>query len=273
MPTTRYRGDRRCCQSGVAIAETVAQEKLGILNGIEATFRSRQYQTESNIDLAFVDKRSLLVKGWSVGDDPWGSDHYPITIEFKKTTENRISNCNKKRLYNRTTDWAKFRQTLQDKLEDTISVTQSRDIDTQVNYTTLVAIIVDAIQNSIPQIHRKTGCEVTTKPSPAPWWTEECDRLIRTRKGAFLRTKEYFPYENFIKYKRIEAKTKYRLREIKREQFEEFTQKFTKYTNPTYIWRKIKAFNNGLNYSEKKFAYNQARVENSKTTLANLCPN
>lgn len=51
----------------------------------------------------------------------------------------------------------------------------------------------------------------------APWWTAECNRLLRVRKGAFKKLREFYSRK---KYKRIEKQTKFKLRKIKKNNFE-----------------------------------------------------
>lgn len=65
-------GDRVNCRTGNQISKIISENQVGIFNEGAPTFKSRQYGTESNIDLAFVDMSSLGTFDWEVGADRWG---------------------------------------------------------------------------------------------------------------------------------------------------------------------------------------------------------
>ena len=46
------------------------------------TREKKKTSNESCLDLSFVDGKSAMVSSWQVGDDNWGSDHFPITIKL-----------------------------------------------------------------------------------------------------------------------------------------------------------------------------------------------
>jgi hypothetical protein len=86
------------------------------------------------------------------------------------------------------------------------------------------------------------GSNTTKEPTPpSSWWNAECDRLIRMRKVALCSS---CIRENFINYKKAEAKARNGLK-IKNKPFINFTRSLTRFTNPSYVWSKIKASRTG----------------------------
>jgi endonuclease/exonuclease/phosphatase (EEP) superfamily protein YafD len=92
--------DQRICTKGRKLMEAIEETEVCFLNKEMKTFCSRQYGTESAVDISLVDGSSFLSYNWKMGDDSRGSGHFPIFIELHKRAElintNRISS----RVYN-----------------------------------------------------------------------------------------------------------------------------------------------------------------------------
>lgn len=268
-------GDKKDCETGSKIVECVLDSEISILNGESMTFKSRQYQTESAIDLAFVNNRSLHSYSWKVNDEPWGSDHFPIFITLNQTVVTRIPYTQTMKLYTRKTDWEKFKNNLMDNYNTAVTLIRDDIIDTQAKYVSFISLIIDVLADCSPGLQgsrKSSNDNVNTNPPIAPSWSAECDKLIRIRKGALKRLREFYSHDNFIKYKQIEATTKSRLRKIKQEQWQELAAKFTKYTNLSYIFKIIKRFDNRLNYTENRFEYKEEVINSARSTFDSICP-
>lgn len=74
-------GSSRTCRVGCNIAEALENLELTILNDGSPTFYCAAYRSNAIIDLTIVHDSLALRMEWSVGEDAWGSDHFPITIE------------------------------------------------------------------------------------------------------------------------------------------------------------------------------------------------
>jgi exonuclease III len=72
--------DQRTCTEGRKLIEAIEETEVCFLNKEMKTFYSRQYGTESAIDISLVDGSSFLSCNWKVGDDSWGSDHFPFLL-------------------------------------------------------------------------------------------------------------------------------------------------------------------------------------------------
>jgi hypothetical protein len=70
---------------------------------------------------------------------------------------------------------------------------------------------------------------------PYPWWNAAHDKLIRMHKAALWQFQYRGTRENFINYKKAEAKARNELKKTKRESFINFTKSLTRFTNPLYV--------------------------------------
>ncbi|XP_023703181.1 uncharacterized protein LOC111862205 [Cryptotermes secundus] len=110
------------------------------------------------------------------------------------------------------------------------------------------------------------------RPNPAPFWNEDCNRLIRLRKGALLRLQQYPTRDNFLQYKKIEAKTRSDIRRIKRDYYRNFCCSLNRFTNQSYIWRKLAGLKRAWNTTPQSNEYNVQRIHTIETAIETLCP-
>ena len=101
-------GDFSECSVGRDIVGCMDSQELAVLNDGQLTFCSASYDAQSVINLTFVDCRSALEYGWVVSDDTWGSDHFPIFIQFSASPLSGLRHRPKRKLYTRATDWFMF---------------------------------------------------------------------------------------------------------------------------------------------------------------------
>lgn len=110
-------GDRRDCTEGRNIVDAIDGLDINVLNNGGMTFLSQQYGTETAIDISFVDSASHLDCNWRVNDELWGSDHYPILIDYNNVlgATGKIHKTN--RLYSKKTNWLKFEEDVENRLK------------------------------------------------------------------------------------------------------------------------------------------------------------
>lgn len=212
-----------------------------------------------------------------MNQDPWGSDHLPILIALNKRAESKTK-LKSTRLDNSKTDWEKVDENLVKSLDQCAEVIQNNLIDTQTKYATFLAIITNCITEANPNITQcRPGKKNIANPhkgrlNPAPWWNNKCEKLIRVRKAARLQYKCNANRDNFRKLVITEHNTKTKLTEIKKESFKTFCDTLNKYTNPSYIWKKLKNFKNRWNTSSTANEYSEEIINNVNIAIEQLCP-
>lgn len=172
-----YWGNRVRCEEGKKLFNAIEGSEVGISNEGSSTYYSRQYGTESAIDLAFVDNTSLASYNWSVGRDSWGSDHYPIFITLNERTEQKTY-FKLTRLVNCKTDWNLVVENLKKYVKQCAEIINNNRINTQVKYKTFLAIITNCIEETNPrknfnrsENNSKQKTKINT-PNTAPWWNK-----------------------------------------------------------------------------------------------------
>lgn len=267
-------GDSGECAFGKGIVDSIEPLDILVLNEGQATFHSGAYNTDSAIDIKFVDDRSTLAYNWSVGESSWGSDHFPIFIELNCCALPNIKYRPLKKLYTRKTNWEKFSNTLKKDVAQNFNF-EANYTEPLTKYSSFVALIEKCLYEATP--NPKTS-NVMSQPvdrkarPPCPWWTRDCDELIRLRRAAFLKFKCSPSRANFLAFKKAEVAVKHGLCRIKKESFQQFCEGLTKYTNPNYLWKKIKCFKNRFNHKDNANEYNEEKQENVVAMIERLCP-
>lgn len=207
-------------------------------------------------------------------------------VSFK----NRFSK--RQRLHSFSTDWGIFRSSL-DRIEDVgEALLRDGNLDAQSTYSSFTSMISDCLSFASPKNNTsrtlssprpvnyrnplsssyQSSSKLKKRSSHCPWWSEECDELVARRKIALDNFKKSGTRDNFLLYKRECAKARIGLKNIKKENFRKFCESLRKDSNPTYIWKKVKSFQNYLNSSDSPNKYNQAIVNTIKNQISSLFP-
>lgn len=237
-------GSSRTCQMGNNIAEALESLDLTILNDGSSTFHCAAHHSNTMIDLSIAHDSLALRLRWAVGEDSWGSDHLPITIESQLAPECPIGFRRTPRLHKTSTVWDKFQEVLDKNLKLLVGYDT---MDTQVLYASFVAIMENAVVSASPVIGRGRGrtCKSLHGP-PCLWWSEECSRVVRLRKAALLKFKHTGLHSDFIEYKKSVARARCEIRRVKRECFQSFCEELRKDTDPSFAWKTVKKFQSRL---------------------------
>ncbi|EZA55637.1 hypothetical protein X777_04329 [Ooceraea biroi] len=120
------------------------------INNGQPTYFSRFYNTQSTIDLTIVNPRLLSACTWEVGEDPWGSDHFPISISIfgQVTATNRF--CPSYRLHSVKTDWKKVSRLLEEAIPLCLDLVYNVDLDIQTKYSSFFALISNCVTSATP---------------------------------------------------------------------------------------------------------------------------
>jgi hypothetical protein len=238
-------GSPYACTEGNKLFSAIENTDICVINQGDMTSRLRQYATESATDISLTDCQSLTAYKWCVGDEPWSSDHYPISLELHRSVDPRILHRAPYKMYTLKTDWEQAISNISNNLGPLEATILNSNLDIQVKYSTFVATITSAIMEATLRKGYQTAMKAHKKhtnpinkqsqhrhSNPAPFWDEDCNRL---RRGAFLCLKQYPTGDNFLTYKRTEAKTKSELKKIKQDYYRNFCKSFSySLTTPTY---------------------------------------
>uniref|UniRef100_A0ABD2WYI4 Endonuclease/exonuclease/phosphatase domain-containing protein n=1 Tax=Trichogramma kaykai TaxID=54128 RepID=A0ABD2WYI4_9HYME len=196
----------------------------------------------SCIDLSFISANLAIKTNWSVNNDPWGSDHFPITIEIN-VTPTRLTRKNFKYNLNKL-DWDAFHDTLTSNAH-LFSSMEFLNCNHVERYNSFKNLIISAIENNMQSKRsthstkekktRVTTVQATKQSNKTTienniWRDDECERAVRIRTATYKSLKYRCTLETLINYKKIVAETRRKLKETKKQSFMNLCQSVHKFT-------------------------------------------
>lgn len=161
-------GSACACSAGTNMWKALLDSELSLLNDGSSTFHSESYHTQFAIDLSIVHSSLALRLGWEVGEDPWGSDHFPIFVHSCLHLDALSSLRTSPRLYSVKTDWTVF----QKHMDGIIKRNLPPSLGIEVRYPSFVALLGDALREATPHAFHHTQSRKnnsTISRPPCPW--------------------------------------------------------------------------------------------------------
>lgn len=195
----------------------------------------------SHIDIVFASGNLAAKINTYVGDDNWGSDHYPIIICYKgpetKIEEDPIDLSRPPSYNYKKANWKKYKEEvefhlLNRKVDD---ATSCLVISTQI----LQEGIIKARELSVPKI----DADRQHFKHKSAFWNENCTNAIQARRRAEKRFRLVESVQNKIDYKKAKAKVKYTIKQAKMEYWNNISNTFNRETKLGSIWTKVKKLN------------------------------
>lgn len=265
---------------------------LFLLNDDSPTYYNIYRDYSSVLDLTLASPVISVKSEWTVLDELWGSDHCPIKIFINLLPICSTKFRKRKKLYNNHTNWDVFSQRLETDIIPLMDLLQGNsNVDIQSLYSSFTALIESLVRdcsgsssgarsvNSVKNMTTNNNYLIKPKRqssgqpnSSCPWWDERCDKLINDRTKAYNKFKNQGNRENLDAYIREVARVRLELRKIKREKFDKFIESLRKDSNPTYVWKKIKAFQKSLSGSASPNCYNKYSYDAICNLIERLFP-
>lgn len=198
---------------------------MTVLNSGEATHFHLQTASSSAIDLSICTSNVATRFNWSVLDDLYGSDHFPLIVQ-EIQDEAHIA---EQRFQEFRADWTAYeRETLIPNLEDTLDQHTVDELVEQYN-----SIIITAANKTIPKSN------IGTRSKKVPWWTPECTEAINQRKFALRKYQRSRLVTDKISYCRARAYAKQTLASAKRESWRKYVHSLNHTTPMAKVWQRI----------------------------------
>uniref|UniRef100_A0ABD2W2I1 Endonuclease/exonuclease/phosphatase domain-containing protein n=1 Tax=Trichogramma kaykai TaxID=54128 RepID=A0ABD2W2I1_9HYME len=234
-------GSAKNCINGEIIAKSLDPELLFLLNDGSPTHATitQDSCTFSHIDLTFVSPNLGLLSQWTVLDDIWQSDHYPIEIRLDI---NPSSPPKLEYRYNmKKIDWSTCMEELNSS-KSTFTSLKFLYANVLSRYDQFIEVIRSAIEKSLP-IRKNNESSSSNDKTQAyqrncVWWNEDCSRAIRRRKAKLKSLKFIYDLQLFIEYKKLCAEAKWALQNAKRNSFQNYCSTVNRFTNISDTWKK-----------------------------------
>ena len=214
-------GERESDSRGRMIADWIVHSNVTTLNDGSPTHFHIQNNTFHAVDLSLASPSLYPTLHWSVLEDLYGSDHFPIHIETETDPPQRQRRYNISRA-----NWEQYRA-------EEYNAGEMGELSLQDRYENWERHVIGAADQHIP----KTNPLVKR---PVPWWTPECDRLRRERKSALRRFKRTGLMVDRILYKRARAKAQYFMTKIKKESWRKYISTITVDTPMSKVWQRVR---------------------------------
>lgn len=219
-------GSARANPRGRLIEKFLLSSGACLFNKKHATFFSATHNTYSAIDLALGSATLFPLVEWSVVLNPYGSDHFPVTLT---STHSPAIPTSSTRFREEGADWKKFEEMSE------LSYTSVQHLEIDQATDIITSHIIDAAYSSIPRV------PVNTKNRPRPWWNEECRNARKEQNKAWGTFRRYPTSDNLIAFKRAKAKGRRVRRTAKTESWRRFLTSINSFTDTHKVWKRISA--------------------------------
>lgn len=208
---------------------------LCILNDGRYTTINRPGQNASAIDVSFISSNLASLCEWTVHDDSMGSYHYPTITEISLLVDKYHINPPVNKFLYKKADWQTYK---------TISKVIFNDLtlklyDPVLTYNDFCSRLDLLKEITIPKL-----CKINKFKSrpPAPWWNDICEKSVVASYDALKLYRREPSMENYLNYKRIDAKKKRTISEQKKIGWNNLCNSFNRTTPISKIWNHIKMF-------------------------------
>jgi hypothetical protein len=208
---------------GRTIEEFLIDSDICLLNTGEATHLHTQTGTTSAIDLSLCTPDIVGDVRWMVMDDTYGSDHFPLTIEYET---HQHSNLQPRYILKRA-DWQTFEAlTRMEEPEDDLPVDEMAE-----NFTNALRV---AASIAVPR--SKGG----TTLHRVPWWDDECARANLDRKRALRRFQRSGNMADKIAYQRSRAIAQFVKNTARKKSWQRYISSLNANTPMSKIWQRVR---------------------------------
>lgn len=187
----------------------------------------------SPLDITFVKANKSNKVEWFQTGVACGSNHTIIITKINhhliEVSDNIVGNWN----YNKA-NWLKFAWKCEQTINETIV-----DEDIEVFHNNIIKCITEAADKCIPKVK-------LFNKKPKPWWSENCLIAIKNRNKAYNKARKTQDLQDFIKYKKCQAKLKYTIKLAKSVYWDKLCQDLNS-MGTRGLWDQVNKISNSKN--------------------------
>ena len=246
-------GDHITNAKGKIIESVLDRMECGILNDGSATHLHLQNDSSTCIDLAICSSDIFQDFKWSVKDDLFNSDHYPIMLSNAEHSEER---CPERYLLDRA-DWKSFeKSTICNELAEDFATAEEA-----------VKYLTDKIISSADEHIPKSKGIMKTKQ--VPWWNLQLKNEITNKKRALKLYNNTKLLQDKIEYKRLRARVRYLINKSKKDSWKKYVSSINERTPINETWKKIAKITQKYKGTQKPILQTPNGVISDPTEVAN----
>ena len=217
-------GDTTTNPRGRIIETLLAEGGCGIFNDGTPTHFHAATNSFSCIDLSLCSLPILPDFAWSVGDDLYGSDHFPVQLTLQDpspiTSSPRFS-------HNRA-DWGRFAAAA---VCDATAF-NFPSVDAAVDY--FHTVVLAAANTAIP-----TTSGIICTP-PVPWWSAELQAAHEEKRAAYRRYQHSRLIRDKESFCRARAVFRYLQTQSRKQSWQQYVSSLNSRTPLLKVWRRVK---------------------------------
>ncbi|CAH2101808.1 unnamed protein product [Euphydryas editha] len=214
---------------------------LCILNDGSPTRRVYPGQNpKSAIDLSLASPSLASMLSWNVLPSTFGSDHFPLILSMNHQSSCSINPNPLLKFKLRSINYSAYAASV-DSMMDSLPDSQD-DGNILICYELFLKAILNSANSHFPKKHpSKTHLRST------PWWDEDCKRLAEQRSEAEKAYSLRMCPENFMRYKKLDAKFKRLVSRKKKSSWIHFCESLSPRSPSRLVWNQLKKFRRSLN--------------------------
>ena len=215
-------GDSLRNQKGKLIENLIAQHPISILNNGSPTHFHIQTNSLSCIDISLCSSEALTDFEWSISDDLYNSDHFPIFL-----TMNNCQYTIPPKFIIKKANWRKYKELA---ILDA-DIHNFQNIDELHNY--IVQTITRAATRSIPKTR---GIPLT---KCVPWWNNDLEKAKVEKNRALRRFYQSKLNADKIQFNRARAKFRFLIKTSRTNSWREYCSTINENTPLPTVWKRI----------------------------------
>lgn len=226
-------GSTRTDKRGRTVGKWLENTELVVLNENEHTHFNCSSGSLSSIDLSLCSANIACAIEWTVNEDLYNSDHFPIHINLNNNlSDSNVRNLNSSWNFNKA-DWSLFSEHVNSNLQDISSLDPQQKLSSEELLRYFESQIRSAADAAIPKRKSKN-----TKKD-VPWWNKECEEAIKAYEHAYNVYKRHQTFENKIEFKKLRAKSRRIIKNSKKEAWRTFIRSLNRNTPSGEIWNAL----------------------------------
>lgn len=220
-------------REGKEIIEVITDMHFTMLNDGTPTLFQAPGHRKSAIDLSFCSPTLSPSLSWNVLNNTYGSNHYPIILNLHKKMNYKFNIFPSSIWDTKKANWNEYYD-VSKTISENINLDEFSSHNSETKYDILTHIINETALKTIPQRFPKQVNSFRCNS----WWDDDCKTQVQTTKIAFNAFKDIPSVNNFISCKQAIARTKYILKQKRKQSWTEFCTSINKNTNISDVWKK-----------------------------------
>lgn len=227
-------GSEKIDSRGKEIENFITLNDIFLCNSGVPTHLNNSFKTLSAIDLTMVSLSLATELSWSTFDDTCSSDHFPIILTFYLNEDYDSSQNDTIWLFNKS-KWEDYQSSISFHMDSTcIPSFSGSNIDEVL--TIINQNMLEAAHKAIPTFNMKPRRKYT------PWWNNEIEQLIKSRKKCLRKYKKNPIPANFIEYKKLRSQVRLKIKESKKRSWINFMDTIKYNLDSRSMWDHMKKF-------------------------------